>query len=252
MMRSIPMDSDFEKFQANLPNEPNQQSEIPTPNLIQKIIWVFSNPFQLGQHLKHNPTWLIPILLNIMLIIPLQILIYPQTALKMEEEIRKSFDASEISIGSEKQEQIVENAIKFGKYTTPLFSALSLPFAALLSTLIWLFVGNLLIGGEAKFRELYSATAWTLFIMLLGGWVKAPVILLQNTVDVTVGPAVFLGNESSPFLKTFLYGMDFFYIWQVIAQGIAVAAIYNWTKSKGIITGIIIYLFVITVISTFA
>ncbi|MCX7834943.1 MAG: YIP1 family protein [bacterium] len=240
------------------PNEPIEQvhheppvvNNIPKPNLFQKIIWVFSNPYELGKHLKFQPQWLLPVILNMLLIIPLQIILYPQTEMKMEEEIRKSFENSKVQVSDDQQEKIIETSKTVAKFTTPLLSAMSVPLIAVITTWIWMFVGNLLIGGEAKFRELFAVITWTMLIVNFGGWIKAPIVIVQNTVEVYLGPAVFLSNDASKFLKTFLAGLDFFYLWQAIAEGIAIAAIYQWSKTKGVVLSLLIFIIAMLVIAS--
>lgn len=245
------------------PIEPNSQSPLETepeqvvalsnqksPSLIQKIIWVFSDPFQLGKCVKDKPAWLLPLLINTLLLIPMHLTILPQTLQKVEETLVESFDTKDIQISSDQQEEIIEQAKNVSKYTTPIFAPLGLALLSFVTALIWLFVGNLLIGGEAKLKALFAAISWTLLILTFGNWLKVPFVLLQNTVDIPIGPAVFLPEGDKGFLYIFLNGLDFFYLWQTVAGGIAIAAIYNWSKGKGVFISITILILFLLLVSS--
>jgi hypothetical protein len=109
---------------------------------------------------------------------------------------------------------------------------------------IFLFIGNIILGGKARFVQLLSIYSYSyLIVMLLGMIVKVPLILARQTTQVNLSPAVFFSPEQvGQAIFNFIQSFDIFNIWFIIVFGIGFAVIYAFSKPKGIISVIIAWL----------
>jgi hypothetical protein len=244
--------------ETNQPIEPTPSTESVPPTLTQPaepqlpqastgamIGMVFSDPFLLGKHVTARPTWWIPFVIVAIFSMAFTIIGSKQLVAMTGRKVEQQLSKSSAQIPADKQKEVVEMATKWTKISAPIFGAVGSLFMALIGALVVLFICNLLMGGTAKFKTVFAGLMWVQLISAAGVLVKLPMVLIRDTFEVPIGPAVLMPEGSEGFVYTLLAGLDFFTIWLVIAGGMSIAGIYNWGKGKGITVAVVIYAIVL-------
>jgi hypothetical protein len=101
---------------------------------------------------------------------------------------------------------------------------------------ILLFCGNTIMGGDGKFKKVFSVVAWSSLIGLVGNILRTLLTVSKGTSQgVSTSLAVMLPTPAWG-QKTFLYRVlerfDLFAIWELIIWIIGLAVIYRFTTKK--------------------
>jgi hypothetical protein len=213
-------------------------------NFLQRVTGIFTNPERVFRYLRAKPDFILPLLLAAILTMISSAFIYDiaindQIAM-IEKNDNIPDDRKELMIDqiSGNQQGIQKMLFMF---VVPPISIIVL--YALISA-IFLFIGNIILGGKARFVQLLSIYSYSyLIVMLLGMIVKVPLILARQTTQVNLSPAVFFSPEQlGQSIFNFIESFDMFNIWFIIVFGIGFAVIYAFSKPKGIISVIIAWL----------
>jgi hypothetical protein len=110
------------------------------------------------------------------------------------------------------------------------------PIIYLLIAGVLLFVGNVIFGGEAKFKTVFSVVCWSGLLTLFTSSVAVPLMLSRGEM-VSPTSLAFLGGEDKGTAWYFLTSqVDLFYIWWLVVMGLGFAAIYKFANQKGLVT----------------
>lgn len=200
-------------------------------NAVQRITGIFTSPRETLESIDRKPTWLVPYLIVILLVIAQQLII-------MDIAIEDRFTIMEAK--GTPQEQIDAGR---EQVNSP-FKYISIPFIPIVTLALWaifagifLGAGNLIIGGNTTFKKMFSVVSWTSVIAILSTPLLTFLILNKGT-SLGVGfdlsillPAVPLG-ESKPFLHLLFARFDLFVIWQLVLWIIGLSVLYKTPVSK--------------------
>jgi hypothetical protein len=213
-------------------------------NFLQRVIGIFTNPERVFRYLRVKPDFVLPVLLTMLLTIISSLFVYDIAINDQIAKVEKSDN-----IPDERKELVIDQieASKEGprkilyQYVVPPISILVL--YALISA-IFLFIGNIILGGKARFVQLLSVYSYSyLIVVLLGMIIKIPLILARQTTQINLSPAVFFTPEQiGQGIFNFIQSFDIFNVWFIIVFGIGFAVIYGFSKPKGIISVIIAWL----------
>jgi hypothetical protein len=111
------------------------------------------------------------------------------------------------------------------------------------------------MGGEAKFKKVFSVVAWSSLVGVLAGIIKTPLILSKGTLQgVTTSLAILLPTpepgQSPSVLYQLLTKFDVFTIWTIALYCIGLAVIYKFTTKKS--ATLVISLWIIWIIISVA
>ncbi len=232
--------------QVNEPVEPTvtsaPQPTLPPVGNLALIGMVFSDPYRLGKYILEKPSWWLPFVISAILAASFTLVGQKQMLAMTQHKMEQQFAHQSAQLPADKQQAVIDMALKATKITAPIFALFgSMAFSAI-GALILLFVCNLLMGGTAKFKYLFAGLFWVELISSLSVLIKLPMVIIRDTFDVPIGPAVLLPEGSEGFLYTLLSGLDLFAVWMAIAAGMTIAAIYNWSKGKGVTVVLLIYI----------
>jgi hypothetical protein len=223
-----------------------KQEEEPTEklNVIQRIIGIFTGPVKVFEYLRLRPDYLTPIILAIILAIFSAVLVYD---IAIDDQIIKIEENDKIP--QERKETIIDRleSSKQGPQkivSITVFPILGVIIIYALISAVFLFIGNVLLGGKARFKQIFSAYGYSFLIAsILGTIVKLPLMLSQQTTQIHVSPAVFLDSSAEgSALFRFMSSLDIFEIWSLIVFGIGFAIIYRFSQLKGVVSVIIAWL----------
>jgi hypothetical protein len=109
-----------------------------------------------------------------------------------------------------------------------------------------------MVGGKGRFRHARAITAYAMMITTLGSLVKLPMMIKQQTMVVSTGPAILLGDVE-PTDKLFLFlnsGFDIFTLWSLAVTLIGVTFLYRLSMGKSAVAVILLWV-VFTALGTF-
>lgn len=113
---------------------------------------------------------------------------------------------------------------------------------------IYLGVANFAFGGTGSFRTMMAVTAYTGLIGALGGLVKLPLMLVNDTAKIAMGPDLFFPQGME---HTWGYrlasGVDIFWIWYLVVGSIGAGVVSGVPPKKVGVVIFAIYLLVVGV-----
>ncbi|HWW61936.1 MAG TPA: Yip1 family protein [Thermoanaerobaculia bacterium] len=222
--------------------------EKPEPNPFERLIGVFLWPVRTMQSIARRPDWLLPLAVIVVVAIVSSIILTPRMDIEgmLREQMAGRKDVS--------QEQI-DSMIKVTKKIQPLtavFGAAAVPIAVLAAAGLF-FVALQMFGGDAKFPQVFSVTAY--------GWL--PIVVQRILLTALVIPRArirpdriagllksslgsFLPVGRNPALLTLCSSIDVFVIWTLILLiiGYSFAA----KLKRGTVAAIVLTIWIVVVL----
>lgn len=205
------------------------------PSLIEKVVGVFTSPRQTFEAIAERPSWLIPYILVCVIGFGSFYLTRDVVLNTQIERIQNNPNLSQEQIDT-----IVERMERSSTGTGIIWQVVSIPVVTLVVFAIvagvLMFGGNVVLGGAARFKQLFSIYAWSSLISALSAIVKTPLILATGSISVGTSLAVFMPADSyTTFLYNFLAKFDVFSIWQLIVVTIGISVLYRFTMRRSLI-----------------
>lgn len=183
-----------------------------------RFINIFYSPKEVFASLKGKKwAWILPIILvfaSMMITSPLI------KEIKADEQTRWIENSRLIeSLPESQKQQIIDDArestlnpsILSHFSTLAVIAVLVLAFGG-----IYLLIGNIILGGAAKYYDMLNVCSFSLLILIPSEIVKTPLILAKETMDIRTSLALILPADAiMTFSHTFLSMFDVFLIWLV-------------------------------------
>lgn len=198
------------------------------------IIQVFSQPSRLFAIVKDNPKILVPWLVFFLLMLGFFVLTADLIA-KVQLEIMQEKVAKQ---GVDTAGPMPSLAMM--KYSTIIFGSVFSILSPLIAAGLALFFGNFVMGGQAKFKQIFSVMIYGEIIYALGALVVAPLMLAKNSLQVSFSAAAFFNDLSvqDP-LYVALSKIGVFYIWEIVVIGIGLSIIFGFPRNKGYLLAVL-------------
>ncbi len=229
------------------------QTEISTENsapawsALQKIIGIFTQPAAVFENIRLYPDWLVPVTLMILTSI---LFVFSTSDLTLDLQKEAIYNNAFIP------EEYKDKAIETIEDKTEMQRNLEGAAGSVINVLLVFFVasgaffivGNFIMGGDAKFKQVFSMYSWAGLVGVVELLVKLPMALAKGSLHVYTSLAVLMepGQE-----KTILFGLlnaiDLFTIWKIILWATGMSVIYRFSKAKGYTAAISLYIIVLAV-----
>ncbi len=213
-----------------------------------RIIGIFTSPRETFVSIDKKPTWLVPFLISILFVI---IFTFIEMDIRLQDQIAglQARGAPQEQIDMRSQGQAI------GKYLGGVMMIIGTLVGWVILSAIFLFGGNTVMGGEAKFKKVFSVVAWSSLIGVLGGIIKTPIILSKGTAQgVSTSLALLLPipepGQSGSVLYRLLNQFDGFMIWTIVLYIFGLAVVYKFTTKKS--ATLVISLWIIWIIISVA
>jgi len=208
---------------------------------VQRIIGVFFSPRATFEDIDRKPNWVLPLVLILVIIIGFTLITMP---ISMPEQMEKQREKMlERGMDDDQIDKIMTSQEKIGKYLGPIGAAISTIIILLVFTLIFWFVGNIVLGGQTKFNKMFSVYLHSSLIGMLGVLFSLPLIIQKQTADVHFSLALLLPQEqSSTVLFNTLKAFGIFSIWQYVVLAIGFAVIYKFSMKKAGTAMVVLFL----------
>lgn len=200
------------------------------PNLLARIVQVFVAPAKLFDSLRDRPVWLDAILVTIAVGLIIQLMI-PAEVFRAEVLSGLPADATAEQI------EATENSLPFLKAIGWVMTVIGpFLFFALIAGVLKL-VYSVLLGGEASFKQLFSATAHAQIISAAGALITLPLILSTGNLRSALSLQLLVsGLDSDGWMYGFMNGLNLFGLWTMVVLGIGVSRIYPKVSAGNAIT----------------
>ncbi|MEE9208057.1 MAG: YIP1 family protein [Gemmatimonadota bacterium] len=208
------------------------------PNLMVRFVQVLTSPAKLFDALGGKPRWLGALLLAVGVGIAIVALI----PLELIEEMMMAQVPAD---ATPEQMEAMESQAGLAGVLRWLGPAVFQPIMLLIIAVFLLLVFNLLMGGEASFKQLFAFTTHANLIGIVGGLVTLPLILARGSLDTAMSLGLLApGMDSGSFAFKFLNGLNLFGIWTAVVLGIAMSRLYP-KVSTGTAVGILLGTYVV-------
>ncbi len=209
-------------------------------NVFQKIIGIYTSPTETFTSINEKPTWLIPFIIIVIVAIASQLLV-------LDIALKDRMAMLEAQNYSAEQLQAAQ-----AQMNSPL-RYIGFVFVPIVILIMWsiysgvlLFTGNTIMGGQAKFKNLFAMVSWASLIGVLQAIVNTFLVLSKGTSrGVTTSLAVLmpqpgLGDQPT-LLYRFLQHFDLFTVWQMVLWIFGTAVIFKFTTKKSATMVLIIW-----------
>ena len=110
----------------------------------------------------------------------------------------------------------------------------------IVALLAWM-TGTFFFGGTSTFKKIWGVTILGGLIGSVGKMLMLPLVIAKNSIAVSLGPAaLYPSKDITSILFMILMYLDLFTIWSVIVSGIGYAAVFDFTRGKGITISVIV------------
>lgn len=202
------------------------------------LVNIFFEPLRVFRRVQAKPTWVVPLII-LTLVITLSGMLTTPYQLEMQRH--------QIETNPDLQPEQRQNALDGMEVVAPyahwfaLISLVVVPIFFFVGVGVLMLMGNVILGGDAKFAQVASVNAWAGIVGALGALVKMGLILWQHTADIRLSLALLLpsGDTSSPLYGVLNQGTDIFMIWQLVLTIFGVAVVYKFSKGRAAVTVLI-------------
>ncbi|MGH7540566.1 MAG: YIP1 family protein [Gemmatimonadota bacterium] len=185
-------------------------------SLPRRLIDVFVAPGALFDRLREVPVWVDVLILLIVVSVASNFLV--------PEEVVRQMIAAQMPADAEPAQ--VEQGLAFARVWGRILSVIGSPITIAIVAGYAILIFNVLLGGEATYRQLFSATSHALVVYTVGalltlGLMAARGEMVRMSLDLLVP-----GGLPEGYLFRFLGGLNAFSLWTCVVLGIAVSRIY--------------------------
>lgn len=213
------------------PSEPTVVDS-PQMGMLGRFIALFTDPRKAFESVRKNYEWVVALLLVAAVVFTTVQLTKPIIKKDMVTSIEEQLE--QFDVPAERRQEIIDNAL--ARMDNPLWQLLTPVFLLVvlfIGTGILLFLGNIIMGGEARFGYLLNMFALTWLITIPENIIKVPLMISKGSTNVATSLALFLpvGNESK-FIETLLGKFDLFGLWQLTLVIIGMSVLCKSSTTK--------------------
>lgn len=203
-------------------------------SVFDRILGIFINPRETMEDIVARPSWIIPLAL---ILISTVVSVFFLQELILDQAV-KGMTTSNPNMT---QEQI-DQALPFIKTMTWVSVPLAPPIMYLIFAGLFLFVGNVILGGQTNFKTAFSVVCWSGLISILGSAIMIPALRAKGEMT-SITSLSFLessGDQGSP-IYFLLSQIDLFSLWWLVVLGLGFAAAYKFASQKGLTTAFVVW-----------
>jgi hypothetical protein len=219
--------------------------------LLARVIGVFVSPRATYADVAARPRWFGVLALSTIVIAGglfalLSTEVGKQAAFDQQTQIIESFG---VKLNDEAYQRM-EAGIERARYTTSISQFIAIPLVLLIFSGILLGVFNAILGGDARFKQVFAILAHSSVIGALQTVFAMPLDYLRETMTSPTSLGVFVPFlEENSFLARLLGMMDLFQIWGTLSIAIGLGVLYK-RRTGPIATGLFtVYVVIIVVIA---
>lgn len=213
----------------------------PEPVSPVSALWkVLLEPKATFEGLREKSPWVLPFAIGLILIVAFTWFSWPYMIDQRAEIIRMNDNLPEAA-----KTQISNQLAQVRENPNPLQVSISgavVVIATLIGAGIWLMVGNVALGGNASFKQIWSMFNYAGMVSVVGVAVHWLMISMKGTMSVYTSLALLapdMPQTSYGFLA--LNGVDIFSIWLFAVIGIGLAAVCRVATKKAMVASFVVW-----------
>ena len=210
-------------------------------SLIAKIAGIFLEPGKTFRNLSRSPNFIAPLVIVMLASLLFTIFALPiivKSSLEMQREKLEELDTPQEQI-----DQQLEIAKKFIKPFALVAAPISTVVIALIITGIMLFAGNIVMGGESKYKMMLSLYCYSDLVDVIAFAVRLPLVLNKGTMEVYISLAALMPEAMKETIWFKIAAVfDIFVIWKLILISVGMGIVYKTKTHKPLLIMVLIYL----------
>ena len=167
----------------------------------------------------------------------------------MLDQQRQTMESFGVKLNEQAMQRMEEGAAR-APYFAVVSQAVFLPVAALAVAGIALAVFNAVLGGDARFKQVYAIVVFSGVILALGAIFVLPLDYARETMSSPTTLSVFLPFlEENSFLARFLGSIDLIRVWWFVSLSIGLAVLYKKRTGPIAVTLLVVYAVIALVVA---
>ena len=167
----------------------------------------------------------------------------------MLDQQRQTMESFGVKLNEQAMQRMEEGAGR-APYFAVISQAVFLPVAALAIAGIALAVFNAILGGDARFKQVYAIVVFSGVILALGAIFVLPLDYARETMSSPTTLSVFLPFlEENSFLARFLGSIDLIRVWWFVSLSIGLAVLYRKRTGPIAVTMLVVYAVIALVVA---
>jgi hypothetical protein len=167
----------------------------------------------------------------------------------MLDQQRQTMESFGVKLNEQAMQRMEEGAGR-APYFAVISQAVFLPVAALAVAGIALAVFNAVLGGDAKFKQVFAVVVYSGVILALGALFVLPLDYARETMSSPTTLSVFLPFlEENSFLARFLGSIDLIRVWWFVSLSIGLAVLYRRRTGPIAVTLLVVYAVIALVVA---
>jgi hypothetical protein len=167
----------------------------------------------------------------------------------MLDQQRQTMESFGVKLNEQAMQRMEEGAGR-APYFAVISQAVFLPVAALAVAGIALAVFNAVLGGDARFKQVYAIVVFSGVILALGAIFVLPLDYARETMSSPTTLSVFLPFlEENSFLARFLGSIDLIRVWWFVSLAIGLAVLYKKRTGPIAVTLLVVYAVIALVVA---
>lgn len=196
-----------------------------TPNLVKRVVMVFTAPTRLGEALQNRSPWfwtLVPVAvigLIVALSIPTELIV--QAAQQTMAQRQGGTPPPP------------ETIARMGRIFGALGAAVGPIIGCVVVAALLYFLFNVLFGQDEKYSQHLSAAAHVFWIVTLGSVVTLPLMIAKGDMNTQLSLGLLVQDPTANFIGRFLNGITIFGLWGTGALGLVESGLSGGRVSSG-------------------
>ncbi|MBD3233639.1 MAG: hypothetical protein GF315_07930 [candidate division Zixibacteria bacterium] len=202
-----------------------------------KMLNIFFEPTSVFEQLKIKPNWFLPWLVLILVSLITMQVTWQQTMEAQMERVRDRPGITEEQIEEIEKQMGDTEGWGVNRIVATVFAPIAILVAFLVVAGALYFMGSVLGGGNATYKQNLAIYSYSSLIGCLGAIVNAILVNIKGTLEISLAPTLFLpASMSESFIYNFLGHFEFFTIWIYILVSIGFSIIYDFSRAKSFIS----------------
>jgi len=217
-----------------------QQSQTPSVSPVGALFKVLIEPREAFDGLREKSPWVLPAIILFAVILAFTYSTWPYLIMAQAESIRLNEN-----IPAEQRDEIIENMRELQESPSPGRLFMGPAFASvswLIATGIWLMVGNVILGGDGRYKQYLTMFLYASMTGIPEMIVKGALIHMKGSAHVYTSLALLTPSlDTQTFLFRALDQVDVFSIWFYALVGIGLSVLCGVRAQKAMIWSFVVW-----------